>query len=386
MKICRDCSSACDNALQQCPRCGSTNLALVAEKHCVYCKTRVAIGTIICPQCHRILPPESEDIQTQNYSQAGSFGGDTSVASASVGLANVNAGEGNQNAVDNAGNIQYVKPITHISENQNTESVKAVPFEQNITATPAQNQAKTENLSGISDFDKSNPLFAIYDNTPDVLPIKKAEGVSAVTYSENIESDESLQADVSDVVEAKGYNNIGVLQTKQYQSQRVSREEEKPQSKLPRMLIFTLGCIYTVIGLMANYMVHDYGNVIGWEMACSVIIKLRDVFPSVYPYILYGSSFLSKFESMGSYMPFFIDHAMMFSLFAGITMMISAVPKWVVVVLHAVVVACHIGGAYMLGYLFGFGCIGVGAYFFIAGSIAVLVLHLIFVNKVYKFK
>ncbi len=383
MKICRDCSSACENALNACPRCGSTNLALVAEKHCVYCKTRVAVGTIICPQCHRILPPESEDMQTQNYSAVAPI---ASQEVASVGLANVDAGKSNQNAVDNGMSIKYVQPITHASETQNTESVKAVPFEQNIPATPIKNQNKAESESGISDFDKQNPLFAIYDNTPDVLPIKKTEGVPATTYAENAEKEESLQTDVSDAVETDGFNNTGVLQTKSYKTQRVSREEEKPQSKLPRMLIFLLGCVYTVIGLVTNYMVHDYGNIIGWEMACSVIIKLRDVFPSVYPYILYGSSFLSKYENMGSYMPFFMDHAMMFGLFAGITMMISAVPKWVVAALHFVVAACHIGGVCMMGYLFGFDCVGVGAYVLIAGSIAVFALHLIFVQRVYKFK
>lgn len=381
MKICRDCSHACDNALNACPRCGSTNLALVAEKHCVYCKTRVAMGTIICPQCHRILPPESDDIQAQNYvttptsASSNAAGG----GAATVGLANVNAGESGSGTVAENDNIKVVQPITHISQQPESD---VATYGENIQYQSAYKQAQPESTSGISDYDKTNPLFAIYDNTPDILPIaKKEEGVPATTYSENVEMQESLQADIS---AADGYNNTGVLQTKEYQTVRISREEEKPQSKLPRMLLFLLGCVYTIIGFCTTYMVHDFGNISGWNMACSVIIKLRDMFPSTYPYILYGSNFLAKFENLGSYMPFFMDHAIMFALAGGITMMISAVPKWVVSVLHFTVVACHIGGVCMMGYLFGFGCVGVGAYLLVCGSIAVAVLHILFVDKVYK--
>lgn len=379
MKICLDCSNACDNNASVCPRCGSNNIAYVSEKHCVYCKTRVAIGTIICPHCHRILPPESDDIMAAQYSSY------TPTKENGVAAAGVASGEASQIQSEN---IRYVQPMGHFIEVDKPEAVKATTFEENASPTPVAESAQTKqatNANAIPEYDKQNPLFKIYDKAPDILPVTKVRSESEIETPDA--ASEQLQADIygmGEISEEEGYNKTGVIETKAYKTQRLSREEAKPQSKLPRILIFLFGCIYTAVGLWTNYMVHDYGDVLGLEMAFAVFIKYRDVFPSVYPYILYGSSFLSRFESYGSYLPYYMDHAMMFSLFAGITMMISAVPKWVVATLHVVVLGCHIGGVWMMAYLFGWSCVGAGAYVFVIGSLAVAVLHILFVRKSVK--
>lgn len=58
MKICRDCSHISSNSEVICTACGSENLIFAEKKDCKYCGKVVARGTVICPYCSRVLPPE----------------------------------------------------------------------------------------------------------------------------------------------------------------------------------------------------------------------------------------------------------------------------------------------------------------------------------------
>ncbi len=373
MKICRDCSNVCEGSALFCPRCKSSNLAVVGEKLCNYCKSKVAVGTVICPHCHRVLPPESQDTTYQNIALTNVEVADNAVKAE---VASVQAPIASEN-------IHYVQPISHFaSETADAEEVKATTFSENQEVQPIKAEKKEGELD---EFDKKNPLFAIYDKAPDILPKKEEEtAVPAMTYQETLEN-ESLMADES---LAGNFNTDGIIQTVEYntKSQKISREQPKPQSDLPRYALFAFACLYTFVGLWCVYMVHDFGDVYGYEMICAILVDLRDVFPGSYPYILYGIGLLPKYEFWGSYMPFAIGIGMTFSLIGGFSMMISAIPKWVVAVLNFITFAWQLGGVWMMVFLFGTSTLGVGSYAFVVGSLAVAVLHLIFVPKVYAVK
>lgn len=60
MKICNLCKTVLSDDATICPKCDSKNLTKIKTKKCAFCDTEVAAGTIVCPHCHRILPPEKE--------------------------------------------------------------------------------------------------------------------------------------------------------------------------------------------------------------------------------------------------------------------------------------------------------------------------------------
>ena len=73
MKICKVCKTVVEDQVHYCPRCGATEYSQFETKSCTYCHSVVAVGTIVCPQCHKILPPEREvvDSRFQNNKQVG---------------------------------------------------------------------------------------------------------------------------------------------------------------------------------------------------------------------------------------------------------------------------------------------------------------------------
>ena len=62
MKICKVCKTVVEDQVHYCPRCGATDYADFQTKNCNFCRSVVAVGTIVCPQCHKILPPEKGEI------------------------------------------------------------------------------------------------------------------------------------------------------------------------------------------------------------------------------------------------------------------------------------------------------------------------------------
>lgn len=67
MKICNVCKTVLDDSASYCPRCKSQTFSPFQTKRCPFCNNTVAVGTIVCPNCHKILPPE--EIPSQNFSQ-----------------------------------------------------------------------------------------------------------------------------------------------------------------------------------------------------------------------------------------------------------------------------------------------------------------------------
>lgn len=41
-----------------CPRCKNTDLAPFETTRCSFCNAEIAVGTVVCPHCHRIQPPD----------------------------------------------------------------------------------------------------------------------------------------------------------------------------------------------------------------------------------------------------------------------------------------------------------------------------------------
>ncbi len=376
MKICRDCSNVCESDSVHCLRCGSSNLAVVSEKLCNYCKSRIVVGTIICPHCHRVLPPETETVIDSNVVM-------TSVDSRPSG--------------DGA--------TMHIVNLGGTEKTADV-FEENAIKEFAMENAEKEvkeikNEEKIDDFDKANPLFAIYDTAPDILPVKEekeeendysrfffggGEDFADSTHEENAEDPADFfgETDMAEEGFIQEANEESGIQTVSFNTGVISHEEVKPQNPAIRYALFAWGFLFTLVAMLCNYMIHSEGNVLGYEMSAAVLVSFRDVFPSSYPYILYGMGLLPKYELLGSHLPFAMDFGMLFSLAGGICIMISAVPKWVCVALNALAVIAQVVGIWMMVFLFGFRSVGISAYILLVGSFSMLVFHIILVQKVYR--
>lgn len=65
MKLCINCKTILDDKASVCKECGCKQFVPYATKRCTFCNTEIAVGTIICPHCHRVQPPE-----TTMYTQA----------------------------------------------------------------------------------------------------------------------------------------------------------------------------------------------------------------------------------------------------------------------------------------------------------------------------
>ncbi|MFI3167344.1 MAG: zinc ribbon domain-containing protein [Bacillota bacterium] len=358
MKICRECSNMCEGNAISCSRCGSDNLAVVEEKLCSYCKSRIALGTIICPYCHRVLPPET----------AVKASGEVTVAPKPE-----NAG---QVSLSNITVDQDESAVAQIQPEKSAEAEK-ISEEMHVAENPPRPKTMEE-------FNNQNPLFAIYDKAPDILGGKKEEErdpVPAVPYIETLASEEVEKT----TPQASNQEfDSSEFQTRTFETSVVSYQPQKEQNKMILFGLFLWMCVYTAIGLATVYLSHDYGDVLGYQMSSAVFVSLRDVFPSVYPYILYGSKLLAKYELIGSHLPFAMNFGMMFAVVGGIATMISIVPKWAVATLNALAVICHLFGIWMMWYLFGFRTIGVACYVFAIGALTIFVLHLILVRKTYK--
>lgn len=58
MKICNICKTIMEDDAAFCPRCKNTDLAPFETMRCTFCNAEIAVGTVVCPHCHRIQPPD----------------------------------------------------------------------------------------------------------------------------------------------------------------------------------------------------------------------------------------------------------------------------------------------------------------------------------------
>lgn len=58
MKICNICKTIMEDDAAFCPRCKNTDLAPFETTRCTFCNAEIAVGTVVCPHCHRIQPPD----------------------------------------------------------------------------------------------------------------------------------------------------------------------------------------------------------------------------------------------------------------------------------------------------------------------------------------
>ncbi len=374
MKICRECSNVCESGAVACPRCGSTHLASVQEKLCVYCKSRIAMGTIICPHCHRVLPPESE---------SKSNGGKAEEVAVSDIAVQKQGGVAFQNITFEKEEPQKQhkeEPTSHV-EKQNKQANKSIVnmhisdlVDEDLLITEDQTDKskeseKVEKTGGFSEFDMQNPLFGIYDTRV------KSEPTEVNAFSEDI-VEESFESDI----ESETFEN-SVVENREFETGVITHVQPTPQNKFIVYGLFVLMIICNAVALWTVYMTHAMGDVLGYEMSAAVFVDYRDVFPSIYPYILYGSNLLARYQLLGSHLPFAMNFAMMFAFVGGITMIVSAIPKWVSATFNGIAIACHLFGMYVINMLFGFRSIGISAYIYLISALAVFVLHLIVVRK-----
>lgn len=60
MKICNICKTIMEDDAAYCPRCKNTDLAPFETTRCTFCNAEIAVGTVVCPHCHRIQPPDEK--------------------------------------------------------------------------------------------------------------------------------------------------------------------------------------------------------------------------------------------------------------------------------------------------------------------------------------
>lgn len=68
MKICNICKTIMEDDAAYCPRCKNTDLAPFETTRCTFCNAEIAVGTVVCPHCHRIQPPDerpSEEVSVK---------------------------------------------------------------------------------------------------------------------------------------------------------------------------------------------------------------------------------------------------------------------------------------------------------------------------------
>lgn len=383
MKICRDCSNVCEGNAGSCLRCGSVNLAVVEEKICAYCKARIAVGTIICPHCHRVLPPEIQMSQVPIVQE-------TQAQTIVAPLKSVE--------MFISGDIEDT-----IEENAEVDSaVKATTYQENLESV----QEEPQDAVDLEEYQKQNPLFVMYDNTPDILPLKEEANEEAIKEPEEAAQEES-QAEVQQSAQEElvpmgifqedpnsetfatftaqipedEFEKGGIVETRAFNTGIiVEKESKKPQNRIVLYGMFAFMCLYTILGLCLTYMTHEFGNVIGYQMSAAVFVSFRDIFPSTYPYILYGSGLLAQYTMLGSHLPFFMNFAMGFAIVGGICTMISIIPKWVCATFNALAIVGHIAGIWIMSYLFGFRSVGIAAYILALGALAVFVVHVVFLG------
>jgi len=58
MKLCIECKTILEDNASFCTECGCKEFMPFATKHCAFCNAEIANGTVICPHCHRIQPPD----------------------------------------------------------------------------------------------------------------------------------------------------------------------------------------------------------------------------------------------------------------------------------------------------------------------------------------
>ncbi len=60
MKICNICKTIMEDDAAYCPRCKNPDLAPFETTRCTFCNAEIAVGTVVCPHCHRIQPPDEK--------------------------------------------------------------------------------------------------------------------------------------------------------------------------------------------------------------------------------------------------------------------------------------------------------------------------------------
>ncbi len=431
MKICRDCANVMGDDAVNCLRCKSTNLASVQEKICTYCKTRIAVGTIICPHCHRVLPPESQavaegnltsmtanpipvaekNVSVNNDMQNPLFGGGFVENYQPQGQSRLYNQEVSQNQKQNSQVVPIIIPVKKQGE-QGVEfvsvqgmAVQSVPLQesnakvgQNMqVANLAQNGenyvAAEENLQGIQDQnDGSIFITAPYQEikkypsaTQYVLPQEQEtanNNQAELVSSENFDMDQDLLAKTSKKRKFNVINNQEeefeeVVQPRNaLGNEAISRTEPKEKNPYVPMILFGSILVYILIALFTPYMNHSWSTIAGYEMCATVMPSLRDVFYSEYANILYGTKLLASYEFVGSYLPFSLNIGIMAAIIGGIAMMISALPKWISATFNIFAFFCQLVCTVTMCFLFGVGVISVSSILFPVCSLALVIAHL----------
>lgn len=382
-------------------------------KICKYCDRSVDFGTIICPFCGRVLPPEAENAERNQTSELIGQIVESDVLKELIRETVRNTCPLNREEEEKKDKESRENAIMHLKLHEEVQKREAKLLAMKAEEERLRKKAEEERIAKQKEQEEENARRAylaqlaierekIAEETRALEKAKrdaeiaeqKARSVEFTPMVERIvvevpiekteEKKEDTQVSaISEFEEEEIYfDNLGKVQTREFKMGVISPEEEKKSSfKHIGIILAVFTMFYAIAGLFSTYMHHDYADTMGYEMLCSIIIALRDVFPAPYRYILYNSDIAKGAEVLGSVMPYGMLLGGLFAIVGMITANIARVPRKVTIWINLIALFFQVLGASVMVAIFGFSSLGISPVIIILSTLLVFVLHALFCEK-----
>ncbi len=284
MKVCNICKTLVNDSEYYCPKCSSTAFSEIQTKTCVFCGKELAIETIVCPNCHRILPPVQSDQVAQG---------------------------------------RYFTPNTVVYQGDQRNYTAPTFPTPNVAVNPVDNPIVNENQN-IGRVNEDNNRMGIFQQINDKPMADLQKDFGNIQREVESDTDKKNVTYIYNQFNSKGEQQVAVKpQEEVLETEKVVERKVKPMKAVepkkpmhfPALIVLTLVISALVLGILLPYLRFTTSSMSGMQLIATQMPDfIWEMFPSKYFDYIYAGALTGVDLALFKIMPFVHIGAVVFAL------------------------------------------------------------------------